>query len=146
MERALTSKALQARVEERERLLGLARSYVDGLARRQPLLAAVVVGSVARGDFNVWSDVDVVVAERLPERAPDRAMFLAEDAPGGVQPIGFTPEELVLALRRGNPLAQEAVTGGVVLRGAEILKRCAALVGAATGGVHPSRALPAGDP
>lgn len=73
-------------------------------------------------------------------------MLLAEDGPGGVQPIGFTPEELVLALRLGNPLAQEAVTGGVVLRGAEILERCAALEGAATEGAHPYRTFPAGDP
>lgn len=120
-------KALAERARERERLLELARGYVAGLARRRPLLAAVVVGSVARGDFNLWSDVDVVVvAEGLPERVPVRGAVLAQEAPGGVQPIGFTPEELKRALRRGNPLAREAVTTGVVLSGAEFLDECAA--------------------
>lgn len=120
------TEALAERARERERLLELARRYVDRLARRQSLLAAVVVGSVARGDFNVWSDVDVVVvAEHLPERAPDRAMLLVEDAPGGVQAVGFTPGEFAAALRRGNPLAREAVTDGVVLRGPELLQRIA---------------------
>jgi predicted nucleotidyltransferase len=121
------SGILAERARERERLLALARDYVDRLARRQPLLAAVVIGSVARGDFNVWSDVDVVVvAEALPARAPDRSLLLASDAPGGVQPVGFTPEELTEAHRRGNPLAEEALTDGVVLLGGEHLRRIAA--------------------
>lgn len=118
---------LAARARERDRLIELARSYVDRLARRRPLVASAVVGSVARGDFNVWSDVDVVVvAEGLPERAPERGGVLSAEVPGGVQPIGFTPEEFREALRRGNPLAREAVSAGVVLLGAEFLRRSAA--------------------
>jgi len=121
------AEALAERARERERLIELARSYVERLSRRRPLLAAAVVGSVARGDFNVWSDVDVViVAADLPERAPDRGRLLVEDAPGGVQPVGFTPEELTEALRRGNALAREAVTSPVVLLGGELLGRIAA--------------------
>jgi hypothetical protein len=115
--------ALAERTRERDRLIELARSYVQSLARRRWLVAAAVVGSVARGDFNVWSDVDVVVvAEDLPERAPERGAVLVEEAPGGVQPIGFTPEEFREALRRGNPLAREAVISGVVLLGAEFFR------------------------
>jgi predicted nucleotidyltransferase len=121
------TELLAERARERERLLELARDYVRRLAERQPLLAAAVVGSVARGDFNVWSDVDVVVAaESLPARAPDRSLLLAADAPGGVQAIGFTPQELAEARRRGNPLAEEALTSGAVLVGAERLRRIAA--------------------
>ncbi|HXF98195.1 MAG TPA: nucleotidyltransferase domain-containing protein [Gaiellaceae bacterium] len=121
------SEALAERARERERLLGLARSYLERLSRRHPVLAAAVVGSVARGDFNVWSDVDVVVvADGLPERAPERGRLLVADAPGGVQPVGYTPEELREALRRGNPLAREAVASGVVLHGVEVFRRIAA--------------------
>ncbi len=111
------------RERERDRLIDLARGYVERLGRLRPLVAAAVVGSVARGDFNVWSDVDVVlVVERLPKRAPDRGRALGKDLPGGVQPIGFTPEEFGEALRRGNPLAVEAATIGVVLLGGEFLR------------------------
>jgi hypothetical protein len=121
------TEILAERARERERLLELARGYVRRLAARQPVLAAAVVGSVARGDFNVWSDVDVVVvAESLPAGAPERSLLLAKDAPGGVQPIGFTPQELAEARRRGNPLAEEALTEGVVLVGAELLRGIAA--------------------
>ncbi len=107
---------LAARRAERERLLGLAREYVRCLSARLPVRAAFVVGSVARGDFNVWSDVDVlVVAEGLPERAPERTALLLEQAPAGVQPVGFTPAELEQARRRRNPLVLEADERGIPL-------------------------------
>ena len=112
------SDALAERAAERERLLDLARVYVERLSARIDVVTAVVAGSVARGDFNVWSDVDVVVvATELPVRAPDRGLLLAHDAPGRVQPVGFTPEEFAQALERRNPLVVEAVTSGVVLAG-----------------------------
>lgn len=116
------AKALSERRQERDRLLALARSYVETLSVRLPVTAAAVVGSVARGDFNLWSDVDVVVvASSLPERLPDRTALLTADAPGGVQPVGFRPEEFERAWRRGNPLAREATSGGVVLLGNDFL-------------------------
>lgn len=116
------AEALAQRRQERDRLLGLARAYVEALGRRIPVAAAVVVGSVARGDFNVWSDIDVVVVSpALPDRIPERATLLASDAPPGVQPVGFRPEEFGTAWRKGNPLAREAATTGVILQGGEYL-------------------------
>lgn len=110
------SEALAERRAERERLIALAREYVEALSRRIEIAAAIVAGSVARGDFNVWSDVDViVVAERLPPRVPDRMALLLADAPGGVQPVGFTPSELERARSRGNPLVLDADQHGVVI-------------------------------
>ncbi len=115
-------EAVAARYREHERLLDLAREYVERLDRRTTLLAAAVVGSVARGDFNVWSDVDVVVVvAELPARMPDRAALLLADAPPGVQPVGFTVEELAAAWAAGNRLVREAVEAGVVLKGEAVL-------------------------
>ncbi|HLA92562.1 MAG TPA: nucleotidyltransferase domain-containing protein [Actinomycetota bacterium] len=113
---------VERRRAERERLLAAARSYVDRLGSRIPVLAAAVVGSVARGDFNVWSDIDVVVvAEDLPERPPERASILTvPDAPG--VPIGFTPDELVPALGSGNRLAVAVNEEGVILRGVDVFR------------------------
>ena len=112
------------RIRRRDALLAAARDYVDRLSRRAPVVAAAVVGSVARGDFNVWSDVDVVVvADDLPARIPDRGLVLAADARMGVQAVGFTPREFERAHRRGDPLAREATTSGVVLRGEGYLRR-----------------------
>jgi predicted nucleotidyltransferase len=111
---------LAERALEREALLALAREYVERLSSELPVVAATIVGSVARGDFNVWSDVDVVViAERLPTRAPDRAQALGRLAPARVQPIGFTPAEFRTARTKGNQLVRDACTVGVPLAGAE---------------------------
>jgi uncharacterized protein len=109
---------LAERARERDALIELARDYVERLAAERKLVAAFVVGSVARGDFNVWSDVDVVVvADNLPGRAPDRVQALGELAPPRVQPIGFTPQEFRAAHTKGNPLVREAMEIGIQLAG-----------------------------
>ena len=116
-----------ARAREREQLLELARLYVERLERRLPIRAAVVAGSVARGDFNVWSDVDVlVVSDDLPAGALPRSALLLEDVPARVQPVGYTRDELVAAKRRGNPLVLTALELGVPLRGRDLLDELAA--------------------
>lgn len=110
-----------ARRAEQRRLIELARSYVDRLSARLPVLAAAVVGSVARGDFNVWSDIDVVVVcHDLPDRAPDRMAALMPEDTRGVQPVGFTPDEFRKAWSRGNPLATSVIEEGVIVRGDEV--------------------------
>ena len=118
---------LAERRRERERLIDLGRDYVERLSTRLEVEAAAVVGSVARGDFNVWSDVDVVViVEGLPARAPDRSGLLLVDAPPRVQPVGFSKDEFVAALGKRNPLAHEGVERGVVLRGRALIGELAA--------------------
>jgi hypothetical protein len=113
-----TADPLAARRAERERMLGRARSYVSQLRRRIPLEAAAVGGSVARGDFNVWSDVDVVlVSDALPEPGPQRAALLGSCAGPGVEPHGYTSAEFRHALARGDRLARETADSGVALLG-----------------------------
>jgi uncharacterized protein len=111
---------LAERAREQDALIELARGYVRRLAADTDLVAAFVVGSVARGDFNAWSDVDVVVvADNLPSRAPDRAQALGQSAPPRVQPVGFTPMEFRAAHAKGNPLVREAMEIGIQLAGAD---------------------------
>ncbi len=64
----------------------------------------VVVGSVARGDFNRWSDIDVlVVAENLPDTLAARlARLTTSNRPPGVEAILWTPDELAERWSRGN--------------------------------------------
>lgn len=99
-------------------MVALGRQYVERLSARLPVVAAAVVGSVARGDFNLWSDVDVVVvAEGLPGRTPERGALLASDAPPGVQAVGFSPLEFEEASLKRNALCLEAIHRGIVLTG-----------------------------
>lgn len=116
------ARAITRRRRERDELIALAREYVEQLATRLPVDAAGVIGSVARGDFNRWSDVDVVVvSEALPERLPDRLELLFRDRPPRIEPWGLGADELRRLGRRGDPRVAELIAEGVVLRGETVL-------------------------
>lgn len=106
------------RLKEQRHLVGIAQGYVDALASEVNVLAAVVAGSVARGDFNVWSDIDVVlIVDELPGRIPDRQLLLMRSAPARVQPVAYTPAEFERAVKKGNRLLSEARRSGIPLKG-----------------------------
>ena len=109
---------LARRRAERDALLAGARAYVAEVARALPFLrAAVVIGSVARGDFNRWSDVDLLlVADELPAGFLERHDLLPP-RPGGIQPILWTPAEWEDQAARGNPMTVEADACGVWMVG-----------------------------
>lgn len=100
-------------------MIGVARSWAERLGGGLALQAAVVFGSVARGDFNKWSDIDVlVISDELPPTQRERLDLLVGRAtPPGVQPVGWTTPEL-LARRAGrDPIAVESDLVGVVVLG-----------------------------
>jgi predicted nucleotidyltransferase len=103
---------------QQQELLSRARHYAAGLDRSLDVQAVVVFGSVARGDFNAWSDIDVlVVAQRLPDQPVARLRTVGSPAAEGVEAVVWTPREWALQHRRGNPVAVEAATEGVWLVG-----------------------------
>lgn len=114
----MTHPVITQRLAERERAIGTARAWAAQLTGSH-IVAVVVVGSFARGDFNKWSDIDVlVVADRLPGALLARLAMLGASAPPGLQPIGWTVAELARRWRERDPLALEAYEAGVVVRGA----------------------------
>lgn len=113
-----TAWVLGRRRRERDELLGRAETFASGLPAHLDVRAIVVFGSVARGDFNKWSDVDVlVVAEGCAGTPMERHAHL-EPVPGRVQPVVWTRAELSERLARGDPIAVEAMEVGRWLRGA----------------------------
>lgn len=108
------SDPLEERRAERERLIALARDYVDRLSRELPLVAVAVGGSVAHGDFNVWSDVDVlVVSDALPGNVVERATVLTASAPARIEPHGYTVAEYRRALQRRDRFACDTAARGL---------------------------------
>lgn len=83
--------------------------------RRLGRITAILYGSYARGDFNEWSDIDVlIVAENLP-RSPIERLDLVEDCVKShprVEPVLITLEELN-KLKNNNPAVIEAFTRGL---------------------------------
>ncbi len=105
-------------MQERKRrwaeLKALAEQFAERAHQALGKVTVWLYGSVARGDFNFWSDVDVlVVAERLPENLLERQALLLQLAPEGVEPIGYTLAEFEALRARCYPnlmaLIQEAI-------------------------------------
>ncbi len=112
------TEVVARRRAERDRLLQEAQAFAD---RLDPVLGVrwvAVFGSVARGDFHAYSDVDVlVVADHLPDRYHDRLAALGWPSPDRVEPVAWTGAEFTRQLHRGNPVAVEAMELGVSLAG-----------------------------
>lgn len=112
------AEVIARRRAERQGLLARARRFVAALDEDIGLRAAVVFGSVARGDFNDRSDIDVViVAERLPDDAAERQRMVGSPAPGGVEAVVWTPDEWRSRREQGDPVAVDVEANGVWLAG-----------------------------
>lgn len=78
-------------------------------------LTAVLVGSYARGDFNLWSDIDVLLISRDFKGNPvERLKQL--DIPSGFQVIPLSEKEFKTLLEKKEPLILEAAEKGIVLK------------------------------
>ena len=108
-------RAVERRRAERGQMIEVARTYVREKAGAMSIRAGYVVGSVARGDFKLWSDIDVlIIAAGLPKRLLDR-IDLFSDRPPGVEVFAYTPREFEHERRRKNPIVLEAADIGIDL-------------------------------
>ncbi len=84
---------LKARKEEREVLIDHACAYATRLRSDFPQTRIFLYGSVARGDFNLHSDIDLLVVATLPEHPLKRAEVLYRYVQGREEPKGLTFSE-----------------------------------------------------
>lgn len=114
----MTHPVVLRRRAERQDRLDRAGAYATALAGRLPALRSVVVfGSVARGDWNLWSDIDVlVVADELPADPLARLDLTLLPGHEGIAPVVWTPAELA-GRPRHDPIATEVRAVGVVVYG-----------------------------
>ena len=110
-------KAIERRVRERERALERARIVAECVASKLGRVVAVVFGSYARGDFNEWSDIDLlVVCERSLPRSPLERLDAVEECLAlgpGVELVLMSIDELRRHAARRNPLVIEALERGI---------------------------------
>lgn len=104
---------LERRRAERDALLERARAWAAELRREVGIERAVVFGSVARGDFNRWSDVDLLLVSDDFEGSPLHRLERLGDRPAGIQPVCWTSAEWWAQKERGNPIAAEVEAVGV---------------------------------
>jgi hypothetical protein len=116
---AATPSVAQVRARRRARRASMLDAVAGWAASLDPGLgvrAVAVFGSVARGDFNDDSDIDVlVVAEHLPAHPSQRLRALGH-RPARVEAVVWEPAEY--AARRGRePITIEAEACGVWVLG-----------------------------
>ena len=103
---------IEKREKLREQIVKKAREWAKSL----PLTATVIlIGSYARGDFNLWSDVDILLISNDFKGNPVERLKCI-DAPPGFQVIPITLKEFERLVERKNQLAVEAINSGIVLR------------------------------
>ena len=102
---------LEERRKIRDEVIRGARDWARGLPFKA---SAILIGSYARGDFNLWSDVDIVFIAEMGGNPLERLKRI--DFPPGFEVIPLTLEEFLILLRRGNPIAVKALNKGIVLR------------------------------
>jgi len=107
-------KIINERKREREKVIELVKEY----AYKIPLHKAtiVLIGSYARGDFNLWSDIDVLIisdefknlnpVERL-KKLPIYEKF---------EIIPLTIEEIIKLTQRCSNLIKEILSYGITVR------------------------------
>jgi len=106
-------EVLKERVKRRLKTIDDASRWARSLEFR---CTAILVGSYARGDFNLWSDVDIIlIAEFWEGQNPIERLRLI-DHPPGFQVIPLTPAEFKRLLEKGDPMAIESIEIGVKLR------------------------------
>lgn len=105
-------EVIEARKGVRESVVSEAKKWASTL----PIKCSVyLIGSYARGDFNLWSDVDILlVSDELVGSPIERLKKI--EAPPNYEVLPLTTREFRSMLGREDSLAKEALKRGVVLR------------------------------
>jgi hypothetical protein len=105
------------RARRREELVDLASRYADKVRDQYGPATVLLYGSIARGDFNLWSGVDVlVVSDALPLHPLARSEALQRLVLPGIEPKGLTLREYQDAEARDRPFVREIAKHCIVLR------------------------------
>jgi len=107
-------EVLRKRLSEWLSVVESIEEYSKLLRSRLGRVSIILHGSFARGDFNAWSDVDlIIVSEKFRGvRVLDRYDLL-NPTPPRVEPIPLTPEEFLANLEK--PAWRHALSRGAVV-------------------------------
>ncbi len=112
-------KIIEERMRKADQALRKARDFIECVKRIfNNIDLAILFGSYARGDFNEWSDIDilVVVGDELPRNPVERIdivipCIVAVEA--SIEPLIISREEYENLKRKRNPAIIDAINNGV---------------------------------
>ena len=110
-------KALEVRALKREQYIYEAQGYTNAVRDHLGPVCAFLIGSVARGDFNLGSDIDVIIiSDTLPADPLEGSRLLYGFGSPLVEPKGYTLREFRHLLGRRHPTALAVLEEGILLR------------------------------
>ena len=102
---------IEKRIGQRADIIKRATAFAKGLDFS---VSAFLIGSYSRGDFNLWSDIDIVMISDFKGNLIERLKRL--DFPSGYEIIPLTFDEFRNMLLKKNPICVELKSFGVLLR------------------------------
>jgi hypothetical protein len=102
---------IERRMKERNKVINDAKQYASTLKFR---CSAILIGSYSRGDFNLWSDVDILIIGNFSGNPVERINGI--DFPPGYEIIPLNIEELNKKLTKNNKFIRDSFRHGVILR------------------------------
>ncbi len=109
-------EVLERRRRELEKRLKLAKRFANSVSDALGPVTVVVIGSTARGDFNAWSDIDVVIiSDNFPTNPLERYEILEKHVEPGIEPIPLRPEDVKRLVEKNSPVVID-IARGIVLR------------------------------
>src|SRR5659263_83424 len=76
----------------------------------------VLYGSMARGDNNLWSDIDfLVISDKLPQNPLKRLEFLYSLTETSIEVKGYTKNEFLKMIEKRNPIALDSLVEGKII-------------------------------
>ncbi len=103
---------IEERREERIRRINLAERFVSSISDRLSPFTAIVIGSTVRGDFNRWSDVDVIlVSDRFPDNPIERFKFIEDLLIPGIESIPLRMTDIRRLVDKRAPVVRDMVKG-----------------------------------
>ena len=104
-------EVVEKRIEERNKIINEATAYSKNLSFKCSVL---LIGSYARGDFNLWSDIDLLIIGNFSGNPLERLKNI--DFPPGYETIMLTPEEINKMKMKNDKFITDALKDDVVLR------------------------------
>ena len=102
---------IEKRKRQREQLIGQVSEFIKGLNFK---CTALLIGSYARGDFNLWSDVDILIIGEFSGTPVERLKNL--NLPPGYEAILLTADEVAKKRKKNDRFIVESFESGVIIR------------------------------
>lgn len=110
---------IKERMRRRDLYVKNAHTFAECVIRKLANSTILIYGSISRGDFNEWSDIDILIItqEKIPQKPTERLEMIHECIKENplIEPVIITLSELHKLLNKKNPLIIEALEKGIVL-------------------------------